>query len=400
MKIAIFNPAITIGKILKALYVKGGRQFTEAWFRAYTGKKYILLTASCRNALYLAYKATELQGEVITTPLICYSALESAAAAGLTMHFCDLEPESILMDTQHIEDLITPNTRYIQATHQGGYMLDLSGISELADKHNIIVVEDCAQVFGASREGINPGQTGDIACFTLAKNSYGIGGGVFATDHAEFYDKAKAIQNSWPRFSRKLLAFRVLRSLLESKRPAPIFEKLYRILMHNRPGKREGLHEQGIKSSHYFRPSRFFFRLFKVQEPHFNQLADQTRAVAGWIEKSMEDQGLVSLIKGSPGSYAKLFFAHKDFHAPGMIPTLLSGGIEARHLENSFGSPRQPRIDEIALPTKSIGLKECKNYFYIYDKLVNLPLHHAMRREDTSYMVKTLKNVMHETDTL
>jgi dTDP-4-amino-4,6-dideoxygalactose transaminase len=396
--ITVFNPSITPWILLKAVFTGNGDEFCRNWFSNHTQKKHVLITSSCRNALWLAYRAYGIHAEVITTPLICYSALESALSAGQYLHFCDLAERSILMDEELITECIGENTGFIQATHQGGQMVNMRKIRSIADHHDLRVIEDCAQAFGSHRDGIQAGLLGDVACFTLSKNCYGLGGGILATNDKDIYLKAKSLQDELPHFSHKLLVFRMVRYLLETYSGNFLADLLFAMMMGHRdkrlklPGYING---DKIKRT---KPSRLFAMLFKVQQPRFEALHQQTSCLANKIIQALDRLGIPSFTSMEQSSYPKFFFSHQSFKSERMIPELVHEGIEAKHLENSYGSPLQPRIEESGISEFSSGLERCRNYAYLYDKIVNLPLHHAMSDEQTDYLTETLHKIIHAKD--
>lgn len=397
--ISIFNPSISPWIIIRSWWGRGAETFCEDWFRQYTGKKYVLITSSCRSAMWLAYKASDASGEVITTPLICHSAMVPALSASLNIRFCDLAPGSFLMDTTQVERQITTKTRYIQATHHGGQMLDIPSLMETARKHNLLVIEDCAQAFSASRNGISAGTSGDIACFTLSKNCYSVGGGILATDDEEIFRKASAMQREWPRFPWKLLWYRVARYLLETYRDQSLAAYLYDWMMERR--KRNGRKNSSVpkNSIRLYRPATLFSRLFRVQQPRFEFLSEKTAFCARALLEALKAQGVQSFTPMEQASFPKFFFTHPRLNAQKAIPKLIKAGIEARHLENKYGSPFQKRFEDLGLEDRLHGLDACVHYKWLYNRIISLPMHHALTYAQINHIAQTVKAILHEEDT-
>ncbi|HRZ43472.1 MAG TPA: DegT/DnrJ/EryC1/StrS family aminotransferase [Bacteroidales bacterium] len=396
--IPIFNPSVTPWVLFRSLWVRGAQASCEAWFRQHTGKKFVLVTASCRNALWLAYKAAGAEGEVITTPLICHSAVESALDAGLDLRFCDLASGSFLMDVSRIDTHINSKTNVIQATHHGGQMVDMKPLMEAAGKHGLLVIEDCAQAFSASLYGILAGTSGDISCFTLSKNCYGIGGGILATNSEDIYNKAAAMQQGWPRFQSKLLWYRIVRYMLETGRQYPLAAHAYEWIMARRKHKRARnplLREHPVRR---YRPAKLFSRLFVVQQQRFSALNKKTATHADSLNKALASGGLVSCTPMEQLSFPKMFFSHPLLNAKEAIPKLNEAGIEVRHLENKYGSPFQKRLEEMGMGNRLQGLENCVRYRWLYNRIVSLPMHHALRPYQISFMVLTLKELLREKD--
>jgi 8-amino-3,8-dideoxy-alpha-D-manno-octulosonate transaminase len=105
--------------------------------------------------------------------------------------FCDVD-DSMEMDPKKIEPLITPRTVAIAPTHWNGNVCDLAPILRIARKHNLKVIEDCAQAPGAKYRGRYVGTLGDIGCFSISayKIIGGGEGGMFITNNHRLFERA------------------------------------------------------------------------------------------------------------------------------------------------------------------------------------------------------------------
>jgi UDP-2-acetamido-2-deoxy-ribo-hexuluronate aminotransferase len=125
---------------------------------------------------------------VITTPFTFFATAEAILYTGATPVFVDIEPETMNIDTAKIEAAITGKTKAILPVHIFGHPADMDGIVTIAQRHDLKIIEDCAQSFGASIRGKMAGSFGDAACFSFypSKNlgSFGDGGMVLANDPA------------------------------------------------------------------------------------------------------------------------------------------------------------------------------------------------------------------------
>ena len=393
---------ISIRSLLLQCFVSkaGGR--CGNWFREYSGKRYILLTSSCRSALYLAYAAAQPSGEAITSPMTCTSALDPLLLSGTDIKFIDIDPQSLLMNINGMERFIDKHTRFIHAVHHGGLMLDTQKLAILAKQHNLMLMEDCAQAFGASHNEVMAGVKGDVACFSLIKNGYGIGGGVLATDHHDLYMRAQEIQNSWVPFSRKLLWFRIVRSILENKRIYALGEWGFKGVMRLRGNVDSNVSGEIIADKIQRRPSSLFFRLFMVQQRKFRVWHPRRRMRAQKFASMLAPLGITVISPSEDGvvsSFDKLFCYHPHFDVKKHVPRLLQMGIEARHLENRFGAIRQPRMDEMIRFQHVKGLDQCPHYFDIHDKIILLPLHEKLDDRDINTMLLALKQILKDEST-
>jgi dTDP-4-amino-4,6-dideoxygalactose transaminase len=179
--------------IRSSVFIKGGK-VNE--FEDHLSKYLQAGVIACGNgtdALQLAFMALELQpgDEVITTPFTFVATAEVLALLGLKPVFTDVSPETFNMDVSAIEAAITPRTKAILPVHLFGQSADMESINEIAERHNLFVVEDAAQSLGTeyifrTGEKRKSGTIGTIGCtsFFPSKNlgAFGDGGALFTTD--------------------------------------------------------------------------------------------------------------------------------------------------------------------------------------------------------------------------
>jgi dTDP-4-amino-4,6-dideoxygalactose transaminase len=161
----------------------------ERRFADYLGCRHALGVTSCTGALHLSLLALGIGpgDEVITTPMTFIATATAVLEAGATPIFVDVEPETGLLDATRIEAALTPRTRAILPVHLYGQMCDMAAIRRIADQHRLHVIEDAAHCIEGQRDGIQPGQLGDTACFSFyaTKNlTCGEGGAVVTNDPA------------------------------------------------------------------------------------------------------------------------------------------------------------------------------------------------------------------------
>jgi dTDP-4-amino-4,6-dideoxygalactose transaminase len=154
----------------------------------YLGCKECIGVASGTDALHLALRALDIgQGdEVITVAFTFVATTEAIGIVGANPVFVDIDPETYNMDVNKIESLITEKTKAILPVHLYGQPVDMDPLMEIAKKHNLYVVEDCAQAIGAEYKGKKVGTFGEFGCFSFfpSKNlgCYGDGGMVSTND--------------------------------------------------------------------------------------------------------------------------------------------------------------------------------------------------------------------------
>jgi dTDP-4-amino-4,6-dideoxygalactose transaminase len=171
----------------------------EEQVAAMTGIPHAISCANGTDALILCLMALGVgrDDEVITTPYTFFSSASSIALAGARPVFVDIRESDMNIDPALIEKAITPRTKAITVVHLFGKICDMKGISAVAQKHNIPIIEDMAQALGAHRGNVSAGNFGDIAAtsFYPTKNLGGIGeGGMVLTKRDDLGEKVRKLR--------------------------------------------------------------------------------------------------------------------------------------------------------------------------------------------------------------
>jgi len=165
-----------------------GMEFEEAW-RQWIGAK---MAISCTNgtaALHIALASLNIgPGDEVIVPSYSFIASSfSVVQAGAIPVFADVTDDHTI-DPACIEALITERTKAIIVVHLYGVVADMGPILEIAKKHNLKVVEDCAQCFGGEYKGTKAGLIGDVGCFSFCQSKHfttGGEGGMVVTNDEE-----------------------------------------------------------------------------------------------------------------------------------------------------------------------------------------------------------------------
>jgi dTDP-4-amino-4,6-dideoxygalactose transaminase len=170
-------------------YILGPQgQAFEAAAAAFLGVRHAIGVSSGTDALHLALRAAGLGpgDEVITSPFTFIATAEAIAYVGATPVFVDINPRTFNIDPQLAAEAITAKTRAILPVHLFGQPADLAPLKGLCDQHGLLLIEDCAQSFGAAYVGKQTGSWGDLGCYSFfpSKNlgCYGDGGMVVTND--------------------------------------------------------------------------------------------------------------------------------------------------------------------------------------------------------------------------
>ena len=160
----------------------------EEEMAAYCGTRFAIGVASGTDALHLALLACGIKpdDEVITTPFTFIAAAEVIARCHATPVFVDIDPRTYNLNPEQIELKITPRTKAIIPVHLYGQPANMAPILKIGKKHNLKIIEDCAQSLGAEYQGEKTGSIGNTGCLSFfpAKNlgAYGDGGMVVTND--------------------------------------------------------------------------------------------------------------------------------------------------------------------------------------------------------------------------
>ena len=198
--------AVADGKLSgNGVFTKKCQHFFEERY----GFKKCLLTTSCTDALEMAAILCDIQpGDEVIVP--SYTFVSSALAfvrAGAKIVFADSMKENPNIDAEQIELLITPRTKAIVPVHYAGVACDMDRIMEIAEKHNLIVVEDAAQAIDSYYKGRPLGCIGHLSAFSFheTKNIISGEGGMLCINDEHYIHRAEII---WEKGTNRAEFFR------------------------------------------------------------------------------------------------------------------------------------------------------------------------------------------------
>lgn len=165
----------------------------------YIGATHAIGVTSGTDALLLAMMAMDIgPGDEVIVPAFTFFATASCVARlGATPVFCDVSPRSFNMDPDVLEQRITPKTKAVIPVHLFGLAAKLGDILDIAKRHDLWVIEDCAQSLGAEYEKKQVGTFGDVGCFSFypTKNLPALGdAGAITTEDAKLAEKMKILR--------------------------------------------------------------------------------------------------------------------------------------------------------------------------------------------------------------
>ncbi|WP_461862925.1 DegT/DnrJ/EryC1/StrS family aminotransferase [Thermococcus sp.] len=188
-------------EVLKSGMLAHGKEVEafEREFAGYLGAKHGIAVTNGTAALDVALKALKIGpgDEVITSPFTFIASANSILFQGAKPVFADIDPKTFNLDPNEVLERINEKTKAIIVVHLYGQPADMKAFSEIAEDHKLYLVEDCAQAHGAEFDGRKVGTFGDIAAFSFypTKNMTTGEGGMVVTNDDELAEKARLIRN-------------------------------------------------------------------------------------------------------------------------------------------------------------------------------------------------------------
>ncbi len=190
-----------IAQAIEARKISGDGAFTAKcndWLEKHAGIQKALLTTSCTHATEMAAILAKIgEGDEVIMPSYTFVSTANAfALRGARVKFIDIRPDTMNMNEELIEDAITDRTRAIVPVHYAGVGCEMDTIMDIANRHNLLVIEDAAQAIQSEYKGKSLGTFGNFGCYSFheTKNlSMGEGGALLIRDPKD-NDEAEIIR--------------------------------------------------------------------------------------------------------------------------------------------------------------------------------------------------------------
>lgn len=167
-------------------------------FAAWCGVKHAFAVSNCTTAMHVVTQALGIgEGdEVIVTPNTFIATSLVVLKEGGVPVYADIDPRTYNIDPGEIESKITPRTKAIYVVHYAGQMCDMDPIMEIARRHGLPVMEDCAHAHGATYKGRRAGSIGDFGCWSFhsLKNMALGEGGMITTNRSDLVDAIEKLR--------------------------------------------------------------------------------------------------------------------------------------------------------------------------------------------------------------
>lgn len=185
----------------------------EEEFARYVGAGRALGVTSCTAAMHLGLVALDVGpgDEVITSPITFPATANVIVHVGATPVFADVEPATLNLDVAQVEARLTTRTRAIMPVHFAGHPCRMDALTELARRHGLAIVEDCAHTLEAKIHGRHVGTWGDVGAFSFypTKNITTAEGGMLVTARADLAERIEILRlhgisrDAWKRYGNE-----------------------------------------------------------------------------------------------------------------------------------------------------------------------------------------------------
>lgn len=201
---------LKIEPLLRAVYLSGNEgiggtmieRFSEQYAR-YSGTSYARFMPHGTDSISAALAgALDLDGfsdggEVIVPNYTFVATASAVLERRCTVAFVDISPETFTINPEAVEAAIRPETRAILPVHLGGHPADLGALQQIAQRHQLAIIEDCAQAHGAEYQRKKVGSLSDVGAFSFqaSKNLTSGEGGMVTTNDKDIHDRVCAFMN-------------------------------------------------------------------------------------------------------------------------------------------------------------------------------------------------------------
>jgi len=410
-RIPRFSPSFSpYGALVSARYLLRDddeemvRRF-EREFASYIGARHSVMVPSARYGFYLLLKAHGVsEGDEVVIPALTYFAIPAMVPLlGAKPVFADVGLNTHVLDPEAFEAEITPRTRAVVPTHLFGTPCDMNAINTIARKHNVIVIEDCAQSTGARFQQRRVGNLGDAAYYTfgLTKNITTLSGAMITTGDRQIADRVREEIEQGGYKEKAKLAKEVLTGLAMFVATHP---KIYWATVHpaivlgNRLGK-DPIHER-------------FGEAEVTYEELPKRYQKQSRARAVQAAVGLKQLSRIEELNGARqrnGQALDAALAHVDGLQPPKYPQgaepiymsfvvhhadrdRLAEALRARGVDTTIGYMSNMSDHPLFQEYKA----DCPNAKEAFHNLLHIPVHPNLREKDLRHMSQAVRSACAE----
>lgn len=368
------------------------REQFEQEFADFVGVRHAFSLTNCAVALELATKLLLLRpgDEVIATPQTYQASILPLLTSSAVVRFADIDRNSLCIDGESIETLITERTRAIYLTHYGGLMADMDAIMALAEQNGLVVIEDCAHALGSEYLGRRAGSTAHIGCFSFEslKNMSTLGeGGMITFGRDEWADAVERLRfmEPWAIFTPAAIRF--------GDHPPPSRDL-------NRHAKNAYTHDcvRVLASPTNASLSEAAAAVGSVQLRRLERSNDRRRAIGAMLNAELEKIDGVRVQREPPG-YKHVYHLYTFFVDPraGLSREAVAAAIDDRGVEIHLRYFPLHLLPEWR--RRGHGLGECPVAESLwFEEQVNLPCHPMLSDEQVQFMADAVRLAVGATD--
>lgn len=179
-----------VAKVLRSGYVRQG-PYTKRFEEEFAGRvkaKYAYAVSNGTAALHCAYLSTLKPGDEVIAPSFTFIAtISTVIYSNAKPILADVDPDTFLLDPEDVKEKLTKKTKAIAPVHLFGNSCDMKALTEIAEDHNLRIINDCAQAHGTEYDGRDLGSCPDISCYSFypTKTLTTGEGGIVTTDNPE-----------------------------------------------------------------------------------------------------------------------------------------------------------------------------------------------------------------------
>lgn len=370
MRIPLGRPSIgteeleEIKKVMDSCWLAHGPRNDEfeKEFAKYIGTEHAVALNSCTSALHMAIEGLGIRGEVLVPSLTFVASANAIMLAGARPVFVDCDRKTYNIDLEDLEKKVGEKTEAIMPVHIAGQGCEMDRIMEIAEKHNLHIIEDSAEACGAEFKGKKLGSFGN-GCFSFypTKNMTTGEGGMLTTNNQELAEKVKAIRGHG-----------IDKSAWAREKSKQQWERIQRFLGYN------------------YRLTDFQAAMGLVQLKRLDQMNRERLEYARFLTKNLS---------GLEGIEVPFEEENRD-HVYQMYIPLVDGIDRDRFVlalrERGIGASVHfnPPVHKQPFYLEKHPGVELPNTDWLCKRMVTLPMYHGMKREELEFIVSGIEETI------
>ncbi len=322
----------------------------ERDFARYVGCRHAIAVPSARLGIHLVLDQLDLPSgsEAVVPAFNLFAVIERLKHCGLTPKFCDIEIDTLNINPDRLADLITPNTKLLLVTHMFGHAANMNAILDLARRHDLTVLEDCAHALGSQCGATRVGALGRAAVFSFSvlKLITTFGGGMVTTNDDALAGRIREKMASIHARQSKPTAWRkaVTGAVMDFATRRAVFSlgawPALRLLRSVWPKCQQKMMTEFPQHVDNFDPARipplhpFQARLGRSQLQRVQRLTDRRRQVDSWLDEELADvRQIKTLCSEQHGLHNGLYYGVLADNAGELSAYLFRRGIDTETSE-------------------------------------------------------------------